>query len=332
VSPRILVVDDEANLRRMLQALLEDAGHEVRAAASGAEALAAVPAFSPEAVLLDLVLGDGPDGLAVLEQLKAGDPDLVVIMMSGKATLADAVRATRLGAFQFLEKPLSPESVLTTTRAGLDLAAALVLRWSGGTTVSATMALAYAAGVRVFATGGVGGVHRGATGDVSTDLEELARTPVAVVCSGAKSILDLDRTLEWLETRGVPVAGWQTERFPEFFSPPTSRPVSVRVDGAAEAARLIDRQRSFGGGPLICVPCPADQAVPAESVAHALDAAEAEASAAGIAGKDLTPFLLERLAELTGGATLRANLALLHNNAAVAGEIAVALTREATKR
>ena len=213
-----------------------------------------------------------------------------------------------------------------------DLAAALVLRWSGGTTVSATMALAYAAGVRVFATGGVGGVHRGATGDVSTDLEELARTPVAVVCSGAKSILDLDRTLEWLETRGVPVAGWQTERFPEFFSPPTSRPVSVRVDGAAEAARLIDRQRSFGGGPLICVPCPADQAVPAESVAHALDAAEAEASAAGIAGKDLTPFLLERLAELTGGATLRANLALLHNNAAVAGEIAVALTREATKR
>jgi two-component system nitrogen regulation response regulator NtrX len=124
VSPRILVVDDEANLRRMLQALLEDAGHEVRAAASGAEALAAVPAFSPEAVLLDLVLGDGPDGLTVLEQLKAGDPDLVVIMMSGKATLADAVRATRLGAFQFLEKPLSPESVLTTTRAGLDLAAA----------------------------------------------------------------------------------------------------------------------------------------------------------------------------------------------------------------
>src|SRR3989338_5699764 len=111
-------------MRRMRQALLEDAGHEVRAGASGAEALAAVPAFDPEAVLLDLVIGGGPDGLAVLEQLKAGDPDLVVIMMSGKATLADAVRAPRLGAFQFLEKPLSPESVLTTTRAGLELAAA----------------------------------------------------------------------------------------------------------------------------------------------------------------------------------------------------------------
>ena len=124
MSPRVLIVDDEANLRRMLQALLEDAGHEVRAVASGVDALTAVPDFNPEAVLLDLVIGDGPDGLTVLEQLKAGDPDLVVIMMSGKATLADAVRATRLGAFQFLEKPLSPESVLTTTRAGLELAAA----------------------------------------------------------------------------------------------------------------------------------------------------------------------------------------------------------------
>ena len=124
MSARVLIVDDEANLRRMLQALLEDAGHEVRGAASGAEALAAVPTFGPDVVLLDLVIGDGPNGLAVLEQLKAGDPELVVIMMSGKATLADAVRATQLGAFQFLEKPLSPESVLTTTRAGLDLAAA----------------------------------------------------------------------------------------------------------------------------------------------------------------------------------------------------------------
>jgi pseudouridine-5'-phosphate glycosidase len=208
-----------------------------------------------------------------------------------------------------------------------DLAAAMALGWSGGTTVSATMALAHAAGIRVFATGGIGGVHRGGTGDVSTDLEELARTPVAVVCSGAKSILDLDRTLEWLETCGVPVAGWRTDRFPEFFSLPTSRPVSVRVDGAAQAARLIDGQRSFGGGPLICVPCPADQAVAAEAVAHALDAAEAEASAAGASGKDLTPFLLRRLTELTAGATLRANLALLRNNAAVAGEIAVALTQ-----
>jgi pseudouridine-5'-phosphate glycosidase len=209
-----------------------------------------------------------------------------------------------------------------------DLAPAAALGWSGGTTVSATMALADAAGIRVLATGGIGGVHRGGTGDVSADLEELARTPVAVVCSGAKSILDLDRTLEWLETRGVPVAGWQSDTFPEFFSPATSRPVSLRVDSAAEAARLIALQRAVGGGPLICVACPADQAVPAEIVEGALAAAEAEASAAGISGKEVTPYLLMRLAELTSGATLRANLALLRNNAAVAAEIALALTRE----
>ena len=209
-----------------------------------------------------------------------------------------------------------------------DLAPAAALGWSGGTTVSATMALADAAGIRVLATGGIGGVHRGGTGDVSADLEELARTPVAVVCSGAKSILDLDRTLEWLETRGVPVAGWQSDTFPEFFSPATSRPVSLRVDSAAEAARLIALQRAVGGGPLICVACPADQAVPAEIVEGALAAAEAEASAVGISGKEVTPYLLRRLAELTSGATLRANLALLRNNAAVAAEIALALTRE----
>jgi two-component system nitrogen regulation response regulator NtrX len=124
MSTRVLIVDDEGNLRRMLQALLEEDGHQVRGAATGTEGLEAVPAFAPDLVLLDLVIGEGPDGLAVLAELKARDPDLVVIMMSGKATLADAVRATQLGAFQFLEKPLSPESVLTTTRAGLELARA----------------------------------------------------------------------------------------------------------------------------------------------------------------------------------------------------------------
>ena len=124
MSPRILIVDDEANLRRMLQALLEEDGHQVHGAATGTEGLEAVSAFAPDLVLLDLVIGQGPDGMAVLAELRARDPDLVVIMMSGKATLADAVRATRLGAFQFLEKPLTPEAVLTTTRAALELARA----------------------------------------------------------------------------------------------------------------------------------------------------------------------------------------------------------------
>jgi pseudouridine-5'-phosphate glycosidase len=180
-----------------------------------------------------------------------------------------------------------------------DLPAAAALGWSGGTTVSATMVLAHAAGAAVFATGGIGGVHRGERGDVSADLDELARTPVAVVCAGAKSILDLDRTLEWLETRGVPVAGWQTDQFPEFFSPPGARSVSVRVDSEQEAARLIAAQQVLGAGLLICVACPADEAVPGDVVARALREAETEAVAAGVAGKDLTPFLLGRLAELT---------------------------------
>jgi pseudouridine-5'-phosphate glycosidase len=207
-----------------------------------------------------------------------------------------------------------------------DLAAAIALGWSGGTTVSATMALAHAAGLKVFATGGIGGVHRGDTGDVSADLEELARTPVAVVCSGAKSILDLDRTLEWLETRGVPVAGWRTDRFPEFFSPGGKRPVSVRIDDEAQAVRLIEAQRAIGAGVLMCVPCPQAAAVPGEVVQRALLTAERDAAAAGSSGKDLTPFLLQRIAELTDGATLRANTSLLRNNAAVAARIAVALS------
>ncbi len=206
-----------------------------------------------------------------------------------------------------------------------DLAPAAALHWSGGTTVSATMALAEAAGIRIFATGGIGGVHRGGTGDVSADLTELARTPVAVVCSGAKAILDLPRTLEWLETAEVPVVGWKTDTFPEFFSAGGRCPVSARVDNAAEAVRLIEAQEETGCGMLLCVPCPRDQAVPSETVDRALEAAERQAAASTIAGKELTPYLLARLVELTGGATLTANLALLRNNAAVAAEIAVAL-------
>ena len=213
-----------------------------------------------------------------------------------------------------------------------DLAPATALEWSGGTTVSATMVLARLAGIRVLATGGIGGVHRGGAGDVSSDLTELSRTPLAVVCSGAKAILDLPRTLEWLETAGVPVVGWQTDAFPEFFSAGGLLPVHVRVDSAAEAARLIEVQEEMGTGTLVCVPCPSDQGVPAETVAGALQAAELEASAAGIHGKDLTPFLLARLAELTGGATLRANLALLRNNARVAARIAGALAHGSAGR
>jgi pseudouridine-5'-phosphate glycosidase len=208
-----------------------------------------------------------------------------------------------------------------------DLPAAATLGWSGGTTVSATMVLARAAGLSIFATGGIGGVHRGDSGDVSADLDELARTPVAVVCSGAKAILDLDRTLEWLETRGVPVVGWRTDIFPEFFSSGEKRRVSVRVDSEDDAARLIAAQLALGSGLLLCVPCPSDQAVPRQVAQEALAAAEREAASAGVGGKELTPFLLRRMSELTSGRTLTANVALLKNNAAVAARLALALAR-----
>jgi pseudouridine-5'-phosphate glycosidase len=212
-----------------------------------------------------------------------------------------------------------------------DLGAARAKGESGGTTVSATMFVAHAAGVRIFATGGIGGVHRGASGDVSEDLTELSQTPVAVVCSGAKAILDLPRTLEWLETAGVPVIGWRTDEFPAFFSRESGLSVSTRGDTPAEVAGILRSHWELGAesGTLVCVPCPEDEAVPRSRVEAAVTQAMAIADSVGVAGKDLTPFLLARVAELSGDATLRANLALLRQNARVAAEIALALTTPA---
>ena len=198
---------------------------------------------------------------------------------------------------------------------------------SGGTTVAGTMILAHAAGVPVFATGGVGGIHRGDGFDVSADLPELGNTPVAVVCAGIKSILDLPRTLERLETDGVPVIGWKTDQFPAFFSRESGLQLEIHVDDAADAAQVLRAQWELGlkAGALICVPCPPEDALPLGFVETAILQAEAEAERQHVRGKALTPFLLARLAELTDGATLRANLSLLRNNARVAAEIACAL-------
>ncbi len=200
---------------------------------------------------------------------------------------------------------------------------------TGGTTVAATMFLAHAVGIQVFATGGIGGVHRGESGDVSADLPELARTPVVVVCSGAKAILDLPRTIEWLETYGVPVLGWQTDTFPTFFSAGGSLPVQYRVDTMAEAANLIQHHWETGldCGILFCVPCPADEAMPEGVVESALHEALTEADSQGVSGKAVTPFLLQYLNQATKGATLQANIALLRNNARVAAELSKALTQ-----
>jgi pseudouridine-5'-phosphate glycosidase len=205
-----------------------------------------------------------------------------------------------------------------------DLAAAVARGADGGTTVAATMLVAHAGGVRLFATGGIGGVHRHNTGDVSADLPELGRTAVCVVCAGAKAILDLERTLEWLETAGVPVLGWQTDEFPAFYSVSSGLPVSARIDSPEQAAALLTAHWGLGlpSGVLLCAPCPVSAALPPEQVEAALAQAEADAAQAGVRGKDITPFLLARLAEISEGATLRANLALLKNNAALAARIA----------
>jgi len=207
-----------------------------------------------------------------------------------------------------------------------DLGPAIANRWTGGTTVAGTMIVAEAVGIRIFATGGIGGVHRGNRGDISTDLTELAKTPVAIVCSGAKSILDLPRTLEWLETVGVPVIGWQTDEFPAFFTRTSNLPVSVRVDTVKEIAEILHWHWEIGGaGALICVPCPEDAAMDSETVEVAIERANDEAEKLKISGKDLTPFLLSYLSEITDGATLRANLALLLENAHIAAQIAKAM-------
>lgn len=208
-----------------------------------------------------------------------------------------------------------------------DLAALVATRAHGATTVAATMAIAALAGIAIFATGGIGGVHRGAesTMDVSADLYELARTPVAVVCAGAKSILDIPKTLELLESLGVPVVGYRTEDFPAFYARTSGRKTDRRCDTAQDAAKLIAAQRRLGlGGLLVANPIPPEYALDADAIEREIAAAVEAAAASGIAGAALTPFLLGRLNEATGGTSLAANIALVRNNVAVAGEIALA--------
>lgn len=209
-----------------------------------------------------------------------------------------------------------------------DMPIALATGRPGATTVAGTMIAAELAGIRVFATGGIGGVHRGAetSMDVSADLEELARSPVAVVCAGAKAILDLPKTLEVLETRGVPVVGLGTDRFPAFYTADSGLPVDHAAADAAEVARILRTKWTLGldGGVLVANPIPAAAALPRDLVEAAVAAAVAEAAAAGIVGKDATPFLLRRMEALTGGRSVEANVALLLANASAAGAIAVA--------
>ena len=228
-----------------------------------------------------------------------------------------------------IEKLGQATGVLKLSRA--DLGYALAMKRDGSTTVAATMICARLAGIAVFATGGIGGVHRGmeATLDVSADLDELGRTPVTVVCAGAKALLDLPRTLEYLETRGVPVVGYGTDRFPAFWSRDSGLSAPLRLDAPSEVAALVAAQRrlGLGGGVLVANPVPAGAEIPAGEIAGFIDTAVAEASRQGIGGKGVTPFILSRMLELTGGRSLRTNVALILNNARLAAEIAVAMAR-----
>ncbi len=217
------------------------------------------------------------------------------------------------------------EGVRKVSRREVPLVAALGL--SGATTVSGTVFLAHKVGIRVMATGGIGGVHRGMPFDVSADLPTLAQTPVAVVCSGAKSILDLEATFEWLETYGVPVIGFGTDEFPAFYTPHSGIRLEYSTDDPAELARILKTHWELrpGVGAVVAVPVPARYAVDAAELESIISSAEEEARSLSIRGKGLTPYLLKRLAELSGGRTLAANKALLVNNARVAARLARSL-------
>lgn len=210
-----------------------------------------------------------------------------------------------------------------------DFAFAVSQGKTGGTTVAATMIAAQLAGIQVFATGGIGGVHKGAetSFDISADLDELARTPVIVVSAGPKAILDVEKTLEVLETRGVPVVGYKTDVMPAFWSSQSELAAPLRLDEAADIAGFHKARQELGivGGMLIANPVPKDQEIPAEVIAGYIATAQGELAPKGISGKAVTPYLLGRLLELTDGASLRTNIALVENNAHLAARIAKAL-------
>lgn len=213
-----------------------------------------------------------------------------------------------------------------------DLAVRMVLMADGSTTVAATMICARLAGIEVFATGGIGGVHRGAetSFDISADLDELAKTAVTVVCAGAKAILDLPKTLEALETRGVPVIAFGTDAFPAFWSRDSGLAAPLRLDDPARIARAHRLRGAMGiaGGQLVVNPIPAAAEIPLAEILPAIEAAVADAAAQGVGGKAVTPFLLSRVMALTEGRSLAANVALVENNARLAARIARALTDE----
>ena len=238
-----------------------------------------------------------------------------------------------------LKAGLSPEEIdylgktgtAVTKASRRDLPVLVAKGMDGATTVTTTMIIAHLAGISVFATGGIGGVHRGAetTMDISADLEELAHTPVMVICAGAKSILDLGLTLEYLETHGVPVIGYGTEELPAFYTRKSGFKVDYRLDTPEELARtfFVKQDMGLGGGMLVTNPIPEEYSMDHEVINKAIDEAIAQAKAQGIHGKDTTPFLLAKIKDLTGGDSLASNIQLVYNNAALAAKTAGELSK-----
>jgi pseudouridine-5'-phosphate glycosidase len=287
----------------------------------------ALAAGRPVVALESTIIAHGMDYPANLETARSveaivreeGAVPATIAVLSGRPTVGLEPAA--------LEKLASTQGILKLST--LDLPYCVSKGLDGATTVAATMRLAALAGISVFATGGVGGVHRGAqeSFDISADITELGRTNVAVVSAGAKAILDLPATLEALETAGVPVIGVGTDEFPAFYSRKSGLPAPLRLDTAGEIAAFLTAKWRLGlaGGALIANPVPAEAEIAASEIGSVIDAALAEASRSGVSGKKVTPFLLRRIVEMTEGRSLAANIALVKNNARLAAGIAVAL-------
>lgn len=292
-----------------------------------AETASALAARQPLVALESTIITHGMPWPANLETARAVEDEV---------RAAGAVPATIAVLDGRIQVGLEPEVLATLAQATevrklsrADLAVALVAGWTGATTVAATMIAARLAGIEVFATGGIGGVHRGAeqSFDISADLEELAQTPVTVVASGAKAILDLPKTLEFLETRGVPVIAYGQDALPAFWSRDSGLPAPLRLDDPAAIAATHRMRGRLGlpGGQLVANPIPPEAEIPAAIMAPHIAEALAAAKAQGIAAKAVTPFLLARIGAATAGRALAANIALVRNNARLAARIAVAL-------
>lgn len=296
----------------------------------------ALAAGTPIVALESTLISHGLPYPANVEVARASE---VAVRDGGAVPATIAIRGGRiligLAALEIEELARAP-GVLKTSRA--NLAQAIAGNGWAATTVSATMIAAHAAGIRVLATGGIGGVHRGALGgsaptlDISSDLEELARTPVAVVCAGPKAILDVPATLEYLETRGVPVVVIGGGTVPGFFARESGVPAPIAAAGVEEAAAFVATHLGLGLGPgvLVCTPVPPEAALGHDAARAAVDQAVGEAAAAGIHGPATTPWLLSRVAEITAGASVRANTALIVNDARTAARLAVLLRAAGT--